>query len=49
MVATGRHSLPVVRRGGGWPTLVGIVSRGDLLRALRFELAEAAPGQAVRV
>lgn len=48
MVATGRRSLPVVRRGGGWPTLVGIVSRGDLLRALRFELAEDMPRRAVK-
>jgi len=49
MVATGFRSLPVVRRGSGWPTLVGIVSRGDLLRGLRFELAEEVPQQAVRV
>lgn len=42
MVSTGRRSLPVVRRGSGWPKLVGIVSRGDLLRGLRFELAEDA-------
>jgi len=49
MVATGRRSLPVVRRGSGWPTLVGIVSRGDLLRGLRFELAEVAPQQTVSV
>jgi hypothetical protein len=38
-----------VRRGGGWPMLVGIVSRGDLLRGLRFELAEDAPRRAARV
>jgi CBS domain-containing membrane protein len=43
MVSTGRRSLPVVRRGSGWPVLVGIVSRGDLLRGLRFQLAEDAP------
>ena len=49
MVATGRRSLPVVRRGSGWPTLVGIVSRGDLLRGLRFELAAEVPQEAVRV
>jgi CBS domain-containing protein len=49
MVATGRRSLPVVRRGGGWPKLVGIVSRGDLLRGLRFELAEDTRRQAVHV
>ena len=49
MVATGRHSLPVVRRGSGWPELVGIVSRGDLLRGLRFELAEDAQQRVARV
>jgi hypothetical protein len=49
MVSTGRRSLPVVRRGSGWPKLVGIVSRGDLLRGLRFELAEDAQRQAVTV
>ena len=49
MVATGRRSLPVVRRGSGWPTLVGIVSRGDLLRGLRFELAAEVPQEAVRI
>jgi CBS domain-containing protein len=49
MVATGRRSLPVVRRGSGWPTLVGIVSRGDLLRGLRFELAEEVQSGAVTV
>jgi len=49
MVSTGRRSLPVVRRGSGWPKLVGIVSRGDLLRGLRFELAEDTRRQAVHV
>ena len=34
MVETRLHSLPVVHRGGEAPRLVGIVSRGDLLRAL---------------
>lgn len=34
MVETRLHSLPVVRRGGSAPVLVGLVSRGDLLRAL---------------
>jgi acetoin utilization protein AcuB len=33
MVESHLHSLPVVRRGGGSPQLVGFVSRGDLLRA----------------
>jgi CBS domain-containing protein len=40
MVSTGLRSLPVVRRDSGWPVLMGIVSRGDLLRGLRFQLAE---------
>jgi CBS domain-containing protein len=40
MVATRLRSLPVVRRGPGGPMLVGIVTQGDLLRGLRFELAE---------
>jgi hypothetical protein len=39
MVTTRLRSLPVVRRGPGGPTLVGIVTQGDLLRGLRFELA----------
>ena len=43
MVATGLHSLPVVQRGAGWPVLVGIVSRGDLLRGLHFELEQETP------
>lgn len=41
MVETRLHSLPVVQRRGGGPELVGIVCPGDLLRGLRFELAEA--------
>ena len=48
MVATGRRSLPVVKRGSGWPKLVGIVSRGDLLRGLRFELAKDTPRRVAR-
>lgn len=40
MVETRLHSLPVVRRRGGAPMLVGMVSRGDVLRGLRFELLE---------
>lgn len=45
MVETRLHSLPVVRRNGGGPKLMGIVSRGDLLRGLRFEFlgAQAVP------
>ena len=47
MVETRLHSLPVVRRRAAQRELVGIVSRGDLLRGMRFELVEAghvAPG-----
>lgn len=40
MVATRLRSLPVVRRGPGGPMLVGIVTQGDLLRGLRFEIAD---------
>jgi CBS domain-containing protein len=42
MVETGLRSLPVVHRRGRGPELVGIVSRGDLLRGLNLELLEAA-------
>jgi CBS domain-containing protein len=38
MVETRLHSLPVVLRHAGEPTLAGMVSRGDLLRGLRLEL-----------
>ena len=41
MVETRLRSLPVVERRSGRPVLVGMVSQGDVLRALRFELAEA--------
>jgi CBS domain-containing protein len=40
MVETRLRSLPVVRREPNGPVLAGIVSQGDLLRGLRFELAE---------
>lgn len=40
MVETRLRSLPVVRRRGGGPELVGIVTQGDLLRGLRLELAD---------
>jgi CBS domain-containing protein len=45
MVALKLRSLPVVERRGGRPTLVGILSRGDVLRGLRYQLVE---GQYVR-
>jgi CBS-domain-containing membrane protein len=35
MVDTRLHTLPVVERSGPGPVLVGVVSQGDLLRALR--------------
>ena len=41
MVETRLRSLPVVRRPrGSPPELVGIVSQGDLLRGLRFAVAD---------
>lgn len=42
MVATRLRSLPVVRHGPAGATLIGIVTQGDLLRGLRFELADQA-------
>jgi CBS domain-containing protein len=42
MVETRLHSLPVVLRRAGEPTLAGMVSRGDLLRGLRLELLSGA-------
>jgi CBS domain-containing protein len=46
MVVTGLRSLPVVNRSTGLPVLLGMVSRGDLLRALRVEAgAETAAGR----
>lgn len=40
MVETRLRTLPVVRRRAGGAVLLGIVSQGDLLRALRFEMVE---------
>ncbi len=40
MVETRLRTLPVVRRKAGGAVLMGIVSQGDLLRALRFEMVE---------
>jgi FOG: CBS domain len=37
MLASKLRSLPVVERRGGQDVLVGIVSRGDVLRSLIFE------------
>lgn len=47
MLQTGLRSLPVVHRRASGPELVGMVSRGDLLRGLRTELLEAARAPAV--
>lgn len=38
MLETELRSVPVVRRGSGAPELVGMVSRGDVIRGLRFAL-----------
>lgn len=48
MVETRLRSLPVVQRTPDGPVLMGIVSQGDLLRGLRFELMDATvrPGTA---
>jgi CBS domain-containing protein len=40
MVARKLRSLPVVEQRDGRVVLVGILSRGDILRGLRFQLAE---------
>jgi CBS-domain-containing membrane protein len=44
MVTTGLRSLPVVERKSGRPVLVGMLSRGDLLRGLEVETGMA-PGR----
>lgn len=44
MVETRLRSLPVVRRNGGPPVLIGIVTQGDLLRGFRFALTERGVG-----
>lgn len=40
MVETRLRCVPVVRRQSGVPVLVGVVSQGDLLRRLRYEMVE---------
>jgi CBS domain-containing protein len=40
MVVTKLRSLPVVEQREGRPVIVGILSRGDVLRGLRSELME---------
>ncbi len=39
MVETGLRSLPVVHRHAGRTELVGMVSRGDVIRGLRYAMA----------
>jgi CBS domain-containing protein len=41
MVEAKLHSLPVIERRDGEEQLVGIVSRGDVLRGLRFRLVNS--------
>jgi CBS domain-containing protein len=41
MVGAKLHSLPVIERRGGSSVLVGIVSRGDVLRGLRHRLVDS--------
>lgn len=45
MVETHLRSLPVVQRKSGGPVLIGMVSQGDLLRGLRFELVRRDVGR----
>lgn len=40
MVGAKLHSLPVMERRGGETLLVGVVSRGDILRGLRYGLED---------
>ena len=40
MVVTKLRSLPVIERREGRPLLVGMLSRGDVLRWLRSQLVE---------
>lgn len=41
MVGAKLHSLPVIERRGSASVLVGIVSRGDVLRGLRYRLVDS--------
>lgn len=38
MIETQLRSIPVVHRAGGRPELVGMVSRGDIIRGLHFAI-----------
>ena len=44
MIETKLRSFPVVHRRHAPAELVGMLSRGDVLRALRFQLEEQGPG-----
>lgn len=41
MVGARLQSLPVIERRDAAPALVGVVSRGDVLRGLRYRLADS--------
>lgn len=45
MVSTRLRSLPVIRRSGGAPQLVGIVTQGDVMRAFQSQLFDAVAGE----
>ena len=48
MVRAKLHSLPVIERRDGETLLLGIVSRGDILRGLRYRLEDVAAGPSPR-
>jgi len=48
MVRAKLHSLPVIERRGGETLLLGIISRGDILRGLRYRLEDVAAGPGSR-
>jgi CBS domain-containing protein len=48
MVRAKLHSLPVTEHRDGQTSLLGIVSRGDILRGLRYRLEDAAAGPGSR-
>jgi CBS domain-containing protein len=45
MIGTKLHSVPVVHTSQNGRSLVGMLSRGDVLRGLRFELEQAGHGR----
>ena len=40
MVETGLRSIPVVLNSGGRPQLVGMISRGDVIRGFRLAMQD---------